>query len=416
MLESRRRRRLILMATGVALTLAASGCSGSGSSTSASSCSSPGVTSNEIKVGLVYPDTGHDAPTVSPARSGVQARIARANADGGIHGRKIVLQWRDDASVQDTNLVGTRDLVEHENVFGVIQESAAVTKAEEYLAQRGVPVTGLAVEPVWDQGRNMFAAVYPYGEGATSAFGRFAKGQGGTKAFVVALPLSGAAAGASAKLVTSVTSVGIPVVGQAEYTDGVTSASSVAARFASSGADVLVAAVGSPSLVALVAALNEARIPFKAAFGPEGYDTGLLRQNGAALAGMTVYVLFTPFESHSAAIQTFQRDMATYAPEIAGQAQTFAMNGYVGADLFLRGLDLAGACPTRAGFIKALRSSTYDAGGLLPAPVNLSSNFSTVSNCYVFMRVNSTGSGFEAVPNPNGANNQWCGEHIATAS
>jgi hypothetical protein len=47
--------------------------------------------------------------------------------------------------------------------------------------------------------------------------------------------------------------------------------------------------------------------------------------------------------------------------------------GYTSADLLIKGLQVAGQNPTRASFISNLRQvSSYDAGGLLPTPVNFS--------------------------------------------
>jgi branched-chain amino acid transport system substrate-binding protein len=42
---------------------------------------------------------------------------------------------------------------------------------------------------------------------------------------------------------------------------------------------------------------------------------------------------------------------------------------WISADLFIRGLQAAGGCPTRQAFVTNLRKTTYDAGGFLN-PVN----------------------------------------------
>ena len=49
--------------------------------------------------------------------------------------------------------------------------------------------------------------------------------------------------------------------------------------------------------------------------------------------------------------------------------------GYVGADLFIKGLKVAGKCPTRASFISNLRKVTnYDGAGMLPGKVSFVPN------------------------------------------
>src|SRR5262245_49948469 len=59
----------------------------------------PGVTADTIKIGLIYPDTGGGIATGFRATpSAVAARIGEANAHGGVHGRQVVIEWRDDES------------------------------------------------------------------------------------------------------------------------------------------------------------------------------------------------------------------------------------------------------------------------------------------------------------------------------
>ena len=49
--------------------------------------------------------------------------------------------------------------------------------------------------------------------------------------------------------------------------------------------------------------------------------------------------------------------------------------GYLTADLFIKGLKVAGKCPTRESFISNLRKVTsYDGGGLLPGKVSFVPN------------------------------------------
>jgi len=95
------------------------------------------------------------------------------------------------------------------------------------------------------------------------------------------------------------------------------------------------------------------------------------------------------------------------------------MATYMETDLFLYGLDKAGTCPTRNGFIDALRADTYDAGGLLPAPVDLTKGFGRTTLCYTFMKVNDTGTAYDVVPDLAAApadRNRRCGHRLGLAS
>lgn len=409
-----RRRRQVGATTAslaVALTLAAGGCSDSEGLSSLGDCASPGVNQDEVRIGLIYPETGIHAATVSPARAGVEARIARANAEGGVYGRKLVVDWRDDESSPSRNLVVAKDLVEGANVFGLIEESATVAGPADYLAAKGVPVTGLAVEPVWSANANMFSAVYPYAPGATTTFGIYARQLGGTEAFLVSFP-QGTGRDVAEKIDASLNSQGIRVIERMEFIDNITLPNQVAAKFAASGADVLAVATTGDTFASIVSAVRAAHITFKVAFGPEGHDLALLRERGAAVAGMSVYTYFTPFEAQTPGIQRYQDAIERFAPEISSTSQTFALNGYIGADLFVRGLELAGDCPTREGFIRGLSNSTYDADGLLLSPANLAQSGRALNNCYAFLRVNAAGTAFEPVPSDGRSNISWCGENI----
>ncbi|SNQ47186.1 conserved hypothetical protein [Frankia canadensis] len=152
----------------------------------------------------------------------------------------------------------------------------------------------------------------------------------------------------------------------------------------------------------------------RAAFGPAGYDTGLLRAYGPSIAGMAVYMANSPFELGSPAVRTFQNAMNTYAPEASETGGLVAMQAYLAADLFLRGLAAAGPCPSRAGFIGGLRQvADYTAGGLLAEPVDLRTNLGRVSRCLYFVRATHSGAAFEVMPGGDGPDGrQWCGQQL----
>nr|MDT0666117.1 ABC transporter substrate-binding protein [Micromonospora sp. DSM 115978] len=147
---------------------------------------SPGVTADEIEIGLIYPDSGPLAGSFNTVQGGFEARIGLQNASGGVHGRHIVYRWRDDEEDPPTNLTVSEELVELEDVFAIVEASTATSGGAAYLANAGVPVLGVAVEPVWSEHRNMFTFNYLFaGEGSVDTFGTFLRGQGGTRAMVV---------------------------------------------------------------------------------------------------------------------------------------------------------------------------------------------------------------------------------------
>ncbi|WP_239381801.1 ABC transporter substrate-binding protein, partial [Frankia sp. CIT1] len=100
-----------VVSAAVALTTAACGTSQPTNSRASKDCAVPGVTANEIKIGLLYPDTGPLAGGFHAFRAGVDARLGTVNAAGGVNGRTLSYSWRDDASDPATNLASARSLI-----------------------------------------------------------------------------------------------------------------------------------------------------------------------------------------------------------------------------------------------------------------------------------------------------------------
>jgi branched-chain amino acid transport system substrate-binding protein len=410
-----RRRWVAAVAVAVVLPLAFAGCSnGDRSSGGNAPCDAPGVTPTEVKIGLIYPDTGGAvADGFRGARSGVDARIGLANASGGVHGRQISYVWRDDQGKGDNFATAARELVDDVGVFGLVAETIAVQGTADRLDKQGIPVAGLAAEPVWGEHRNMFTFGSFYSNGpSVSTFGLYAKRQGGTRAVLVQDPLTPSSGRIAAKIGESLASQGIPVVRTIDYTDGTTSPAQVAAAVRDSKADTLIGGMAGEAFVRVFEATKAARLRLNVALNPSGYNPGLVAQHGAAIAGLSVLINYLPFDQRTAALDTYRSAMKRFAPELDDTDQQVAVASYITTDEFIRGLELAGPCPTRQGFINGLRGlKHYDAGGLIP-----DTDLSLVGQlnlCYAFVRVNDAGTRFDVVQNQGAPNpKQWCGQRL----
>ncbi|ABW13752.1 conserved hypothetical protein [Parafrankia sp. EAN1pec] len=115
-----------------------------------------------------------------------------------------------------------------------------------------------------------------------------------------------------------------------------------------------------------------------------------------------------PFELNLPAHQTFISAMARYAHETQPMQQQSAVYGWISADLYLRGLQDAGECPTREGFMNALHAvHDYEAGGLLSSKVDFATNIGQLSTCYQFVQISQDGKEFIPL-NPS----QRCGSRL----
>ncbi|MGF7236381.1 MAG: ABC transporter substrate-binding protein, partial [Frankia sp.] len=142
---------------------------------------------------------------------------------------------------------------------------------------------------------------------------------------------------------------------------------------------------------------------------PVGYDQSVLTPAAVALAGMYLGVVNTPFELNTPVYRGFFSAMAQSSPQIQPPKNMYAVDGWIAADLMIRGLQGAGDCPTREAFISALRKvDSYDAGGLLRPALNLAA-FRQPNECLNLVKVNAAGGAFQ----PQGAG-PVCGRIISS--
>lgn len=416
----RRRGRIAAAATAAAVlatlpaALASCGSTQEPATAASGSCPSPGVSGDTIKIGLIYPDTGGQiADSFRDVRSAVQARVDAQNAAGGVHGRTVQIVWRDDQSDPGLFRTAAQDLVDNQKVFGLIVESIAAGPTASWLEANGIPAAGVAIGA--GQHRNLFSfgSLFTGQNVNVDTFGRYVRAGGGTKALVVVDPSQPAAAGLVGVFGPSLTSQGVQVAGQENYPAGATTPAHIVDALRHAGADTLIGVLKPADFADIYTAAKTAGVKLKVALSAAGYEQDLLDQRGAALAGMSVIVGYASFEQASPAMTAFHSAMATYSPELQDPNSEAALSAYVSTDEMLKGLDLAGACPTREGFITGLHKVTdYSAGGLI-APTDLS-NPTAATTCFNFVKANATGTRFEPVTPPAGSSDGfWCGKPLS---
>ncbi len=369
-----------------------------GASTCTAGDTAPGVSGKEIRLGVLYPDSGAAGEAFPAARAGIDARIAVANAAGGIYGRKIVYSWRDDEGIPARNLTGTRELVEEENVFGFVEFTVAAAGGAGYLADRGIPVVGLADESVWTQYSNMFTPASSIGA-AVDTYGGIVRRHGGTTAFLLRTGLLTGISGAIYRVGQSLRAADVRVVASQAYTEGADDPATIARQIVDSGADTVVAMVAPTSLAAVLHAVRAAGANPPVVLSFSGYDRDLLRTAGPDLAGVLLPVGYRPLEAGGAPTTTYFDAMLRYSPQVTNPAQESGIMSYIDTDLFLRGLKAAGPCPTRASFLAGMRTLThYDADGLIP-PINVVTAQRHPTSCLAVLRVNPAGTAFDVDQN-----------------
>lgn len=156
-----RRMRAVVIFTAV-LALTASACSkteeeadapaGPGDEAAATTTSTEpatrttrGITDTAITVGGVI-----WAGQFGGIETGAQARFARANAEGGVHGRTIeFVGVHDDGNDAGANLAAAQKLVRQEKVFAILPMQSNAIGALDFLIDENVPFFGWGVNPAF---------------------------------------------------------------------------------------------------------------------------------------------------------------------------------------------------------------------------------------------------------------------------
>jgi branched-chain amino acid transport system substrate-binding protein len=147
---------------------------------------------------------------------------------------------------------------------------------------------------------------------------------------------------------------------------------------------------------ALATALEQNGVKLKAVVFATGYEPDVIKSPAwATLQGDYFLSLFRPFSLPNAGTKQMAAALQKYAHFTKSQFPTFGQyEAWAGADLMLKGLQMAGKNPTRAAVIKDLRGlKTYNVNGLLPQNLDYSTNFGKdpAKECTWMMRAEKNG-------------------------
>ncbi|MER5179190.1 ABC transporter substrate-binding protein [Streptomyces sp. NPDC002896] len=353
----------LLLAT--ACNSAATGGSGSGDGKTGSV---RGVTDDSIKVGGIVSMTTASGYSKKDTDLGAKARFDRANAEGGVGGRKIeYLGAEDDGQDPAKNLAAARKLVQQDKVFAVVPMSSVTFSGADFLQKQKVPTFGWGTLP------SFCGPTYIYGYGGCmvpSPGGTISQTwpeglkevTGGSEGRTVAILANDNDAGTFAirTYKQSFTSAGYKVT----YAKPVVPATSVPSDWSAytkeilrsdggKAPDVVVSVMQTPYNIGLFTAIK--RTGYKGVLtDPTDYDPGLLAKSATrkALDGVHVLLSFQPFEQGTAAMRQFKEDIRKAAGKDV-PLNMHMMTGYMSADLFLAIAEKAGEDLTVASFQKA---------------------------------------------------------------
>ena len=340
-----------------------------------------GVSAKEIKLGYIFSETGIAGSTFKNAGKAFQARINRANAEGGVSGRKIVTEIIDDGGSVN-NLQAAQDLVQNREVFAVVNNSSFAFLGYRFLLENGVPMVGGGYDgneygqPGNEDLISILGNTAPVYGVQYTGLPKVMKKLGAEKIAAVAYGISASSTAAAENL----QEFAVPAVGlEAVYTNttvefGTTDVGPLVLGMKNAGADGVYLPMVASSNFAVLATAAQNGLAFKAAVLATGYGQDLLDQPIAAQLGPEVVLAqgWAPVELQTKATKQFRADLKKYA-DYDGVPDFGQYTGYLTADLALKGLAAAGENPTRQGFIDATKGlGTWDAAGMSCQPVDVS--------------------------------------------
>ena len=381
--------------------------------TQASASASP------ITLAYISSLTGAGASQDAGTQSGFIARIDEQNAMGGVNGHKLVPLVIDDQTSPTVIATAIQDALS-KGAFGIVSQSPLFFLADKVPNQQGVPVTGSYDDgPEW--GTQPFTNMFASDHGSTdpkspvnTLVGGFLKSHGGTVLGTYGYGISPSSAGAARGAADAFKAAGGKIgVEDTSVPFGGANFTSAALIAKQNGVDAMTPSMDNNSNFALATALKQAGVKLKATLFATGYEPDVINSPvWSTLQGDYFLSAFRPWSLPNAGTQQMQAAMKKYAHFSKTQFATFGQTeSWLGADLMIKGLQMAGANPTRAAVIKDLRSiKAYNGNGLLPITINYSTIFGhDPANCSWVVKAEKTG--FTPV-----SSQPFCGHDIAGTS
>jgi branched-chain amino acid transport system substrate-binding protein len=354
------------------------------------------------KIAMITSLTGPGASEFSQAAAGFNARIALQNADGGVDGHKLEGMVLDDQTSPSSVVTAVQAAIS-KGVIGIVSDSPLFFEAAKYPNQQKVPVTGGFFDgPEWGEQpyTNMFASdvgsvdpKYP----VNTVIGSFMKSHGGTVICSYGYGISPSSLRSAYGTVLSFKHAG----GKEGELDtsvpfGSVDMTTEALVAKQKGCNAFYAGLDDNSNFALATNLGQDGVKTKVLVFPTGFEPSVINSTTwSAVQGDYFDSAFRPFQVPDAGTLQMKSALDKYANFTSSEFPNFSQyESWLGADLMIKGIQLAGKNATQAGIIKALRNvKDYNGDGLLPTTINYSTIFGhdPAESCGWYLRAEKSG-------------------------
>ncbi len=359
------------------------------------------ATPQPLTIALISSLTGLAGSSYTDSPAVFKARLDLANAEGGVNGHQLVPLVIDDQTSPAEVSTAAQEAIS-KGATGIVADSAVYYLADKFAQQAGIPVTGNSTDgPEW--GEQPFTNMFSSDRGSVNPKypvntlpGKMLKTFGGTVLGTYGYGISPSSAASALNDAKSFEHAGekVGVLNQTVPFGSVdfTSDALIAKQH---GVNALWPGLTEASDFALASDYKNAGIKVKAAVFPTGYEPTLVNSpSWSTVQGDYFVSFFRPFSLPDAGTRQMQSALEKYAGFTKHQFPTFAQyQAWMGADLMIKGIELAGGNPSPSHVTKALRGITsYNGNGLLPITVNYSTVFGTDPPfCLWFMRAEKNG-------------------------
>lgn len=339
-----------------------------------------GITADSIKVGGLVSMTSASGYSKKATDLGAKARYMRANAEGGINGRKIdYIGAEDDGQDPAKNLAAARKLVQQDKVFAVSPMSSVTFTGADFLEQEKVPTFGWGTLPSFCGPKHIYGyngCLVPTPGGTINqtwpeGIGQLLGGASGKSVAVIANDSDAGKFGVrtfqqgftSAGFKVSYAKASVP--GTAVPSDWSAYVKEILESNDGKAPDAVVSVMQTPNNIGLFTSLK--RSGYKGLLSdPTDYDPGLLAKDATkqALDGVHVLLQFEPFESTNPKMDQFKADIKAASGGLEVPLNMHMMTGYMSADLFVSIAQKAGKDLTVESFQTAAQSFS-DTGTLV---------------------------------------------------
>ncbi|HEX4015118.1 MAG TPA: ABC transporter substrate-binding protein [Frankiaceae bacterium] len=420
-----RRTALVALGASLALVLAACGSSSKGKSTGGTTPSSSGAstsggssagnnadasagfTADSITIEGDVDKTSASGQSEALAELGAKARFARANADGGVNGRKInYLGSADNKLDPAQDLPTVKKIVEQDKAFAVVPMVSPVLAAGgTYLVNNKVPFFGWGITPAFCNnlvGFGYTGCLVPTektDEVSTASAGLVEKLLGikdGTGKTVALISEDDVAGQFGIKVIQAafvadhwkVTYSQSKLPSTSPTTDFSPYSQAILTSNGGKAPDVMFHVTTVPNAEGLTKALTNA--------GFKGIQMNAVTYDPAFLSGAAgdnldkeyVFIQYGDFQTPSAANDQMLKDVQSVQPSQKELTQDIAI-GYYSADIFLHDLQKAGKNLSRQGFLDVANDkSSYNVPGGI-GPISFPDNHQNSVPCGSLVQIDS---------------------------